>query len=141
VANTNRTQALNRANNTFSEQSIANETNTANTVQASQYTYRSDMEAATNSQLQGNLAAINQGAANSAGGANRAAQLSKAGINEGYSIELKANEVQLSSAKEAATQIKDANLEAAHLRELSTVVSGVARDMDRRIEEGMRQRY
>ena len=56
-------------------------------------------------------------------------------------LELKANQAQFTSTTTAAGQIKDANLEAAHLRELSTIITGVARDMDRRIEEGMRQRY
>lgn len=76
-----------------------------------------------------------------AGGANRGAAISKAGIDQAYSLEVQANQVQFGSTTTAAGQIKDANLEAAHLREISTIVSGVARDMDRRIEEGMRQRY
>ena len=47
----------------------------------------------------------------------------------------------INTTNTAAGQIKDANLEASRMRELSTVISGMARDMDRRIEEGMRQRY
>jgi hypothetical protein len=56
-------------------------------------------------------------------------------------LELKANQAQYTSTTNAAGQIKDGNLEAARLRELSTIITGVARDMDRRVEEGMRQRY
>ncbi len=99
------------------------------------------METATKAQLDGNVSAINAGAGTAAGGANRGAAISKAGIDQAYSLEVQANQVQFGSTTTAAGQIKDANLEAAHLREISTIVSGVARDMDRRIEEGMRQRY
>ncbi len=99
------------------------------------------METATKAQLDGNVSAINAGAGTAAGGANRGAAISKAGIDHAYSLEVQANEVQFGSTTTAAGQIKDANLEAAHLRELSTIITGVARDMDRRIEEGMRQRY
>jgi hypothetical protein len=141
VAVGNRTRNLNRANNEFSTNTIQNETATANTVQKSQFTYQSDMESATKAQLDGNVSAINAGAGTAAGGANRGAAISKAGIDQAYSLEVQANQVQFGSTTTAAGQIKDANLEAAHLREISTIVSGVARDMDRRIEEGMRQRY
>lgn len=141
VAVGNRTRNLNRANNEFSTNTIQNETATANTVQKSQFTYQSDMETATKAQLDGNVSAINAGAGTAAGGANRGAAISKAGIDQAYSLEVQANQVQFGSTTTAAGQIKDANLEAAHLREISTIVSGVARDMDRRIEEGMRQRY
>jgi hypothetical protein len=137
----NRTRNLNRANNEFSTNTIQNETATANAVQKSQFTYQSDMETATKAQLDGNVSAINAGAGTAAGGANRGAAISKAGIDQAYSLEVQANQVQFGSTTTAAGQIKDANLEAAHLREISTIVSGVARDMDRRIEEGMRQRY
>jgi len=140
-ANTRRTRALNQANNQFTFKNVNNELHAANTVEDSQFRYRDDMNAATDSQLQGNTAAIETGAAMSAGGANRGAEISKAGVGQAYSLEVKANDVQLHTAQDAASQIKDAGLEAAHLRELSTVVSGMAREMDRRIEEGMRQRY
>jgi hypothetical protein len=137
----NRTRNLNEANNTFSANTIQNENSTAQTVQSSQFTYRSDMESATNTQLEGNVAAINSGAGIAAGGANRGAAISGAGVDKAYSLEVQANQVQFGSTTAAAGQIRDANLEAAHLRELSTIITGVARDMDRRIEEGMRQRY
>src|SRR5829696_2524623 len=51
VATGNRTRNLNLANNTFSENTIQNETATANQVQASQFQYRSDMGSAAQNQL------------------------------------------------------------------------------------------
>ena len=103
--------------------------------------YRDDMKTATEEQLAGNVSAINAGAGTAAGGANHGAAIARTGVDQAYALELKANQAQFTSTTTAAGQIKDANLEAAHLRELSTIITGVARDMDRRIEEGMRQRY
>jgi len=141
VATGNRTRNLNRANNEFTNATIQNEIATANTVQKSQFTYRDDMKVATDAQLAGNTSAINAGASTAAGGANRGAAIAKAGVDQAYSLELKANQAQYTSTTTAAGQIKDANLEAARLRELQAIITGIARDMDRRVEEGMRQRY
>ena len=141
VATGNRTRNLNLANNTFAANTIQNETETAQEVQSSQFIYRSDMENAAQVQRDGNVAAINSGAAISAGGAVRGASIAGAGVDKAYQLELNANQVQFNSTTAAAAETKKANLEAAHLREIATIVSGVARDMDRRIEEGMRQRY
>ena len=141
VAVGNRTRNLNRANNEFSNSTIQNETVTAKRVQNSQDIYRGDMQTATEAQLQGNVDAINSGAATAAGGANRGATIAKRGVDQAYALELKANQAQFDGTMTAAGQIQEGNLEAARLRELSTIVTGIARDMDRRIEEGMRQRY
>lgn len=92
-------------------------------------------------QYKGNVATINQGAGIAAGGANRGAAISAGGVNKAYALELEANKIQFNTTNTAAGQIKEANLEASRMRELSTVISGMARDMDRRIEEGMRRRY
>jgi hypothetical protein len=141
VGITRRNRANNLANNTFTQNTIQNETETAQKVEKSQFTYRDDMKVATDAQLAGNISAIDAGAGTAAGGANRGARIAKAGVDQAYALELKANQAQYTSTTVAAGQIKDANLEAAHLRQLSTIITGVARDMDRRIEEGMRQRY
>ena len=141
VATGNRTRNLNLANNTFAANTIQNETETAHKVQSSQLLYRSDMQNAAQVQLEGNVAAINSGAGISAGGAARGASIAGSGVDKAYQLELSANQVQFNSTTAAAGQTQKANLEAAHLREIATIVSGVARDMDRRIEEGMRQRY
>jgi hypothetical protein len=99
------------------------------------------MKGATEAQLASNISAIDAGAGTAAGGANRGAGIAKAGVDQAYALELTANQAQYTSTTIAAGQIKDGNLEAARLRELSTIITGVARDMDRRVEEGMRQRY
>ena len=141
VAVGNRTRNLNRANNEFSNSTIQNETGTAKRVQDSQDIYRSNMQTATEAQLEGNVAAINAGAGTAAGGANRGAMIATRGVDQAYAVELRANQAQFDGTVNAASQIQEGNLEGARLRELSTIITGIARDMDRRIEEGMRQRY
>lgn len=141
VAVGNRTRNLNRANNEFSNSTIQNETATAKRVQDSQDIYRGNMQTATEAQLQGNIEAINTGAGTAAGGANQGATIAKRGVDQAYAIELKANQAQFDGTVKAASEIQEGNLEGARLRELSTIITGIARDMDRRIEEGMRQRY
>jgi hypothetical protein len=99
------------------------------------------MQTATEAQLEGNVAAINAGAGTAAGGANRGAMIATRGVDQAYAVELRANQAQFDGTVNAASQIQEGNLEGARLRELSTIITGIARDMDRRIEEGMRQRY
>lgn len=140
-ANTDRTRTQNAANTNMAIQTGWNETGTADRVTKSQTTYQGDIEVAAKQQYDGNVAAINQGAGMAAGGANRGAAISAGGVEKAYGLEMQANQVQFNTTSASAGIVKDANLEASRMRELSTVISGVARDMDRRIEEGMRQRY
>jgi hypothetical protein len=140
-ANTDRTRTNNDANNLYAWRTQQNEMRTAQDVSLSQYIYQSYIETAAQNQYDGNVAAINEGAGIAAGGANRGAAISAGGVNKAYGLELEGNKIQFNTTNTAAGQIKDANLDASRMRELSTVISGMARDMDRRIEEGMRQRY
>jgi len=140
-ANTDRTRTNNAANNLYAWRSQQNEMRTAQDISLSQHMYQGNIETAAQDQYKGNVAAINEGAGVAAGGANRGAATSAGGVNKAYGLELDANKIQFNTTNTAAGQIKDANLEASRMRELSTVISGMARDMDRRIEEGMRQRY
>ena len=138
---TDRTRGLNAANNNMAIQTIQNENTTAQTVIGSQNTYKTDMETAAGDAYKENVAAINQGEGMAAGGAMRGAATARGGVNSAYGLEMQANEIQLDTTKSAAGIIRDGGYNAARLREMSSVITGVARDMDRRIEEGMRQRY
>lgn len=140
-ANTDRTRTNNEANNLYAWRSQQNEMRTAQDISLSQHMYQGNIETAAQDQYKGNVAAINEGAGVAAGGANRGAATSAGGVNKAYGLELEGNKIQFNTTNTAAGQIKDANLDASRMRELSTVISGMARDMDRRIEEGMRQRY
>ncbi len=102
--------------------------------------YQSNMETSINQNADANLAAINKGASISAGAAKQGAATQTGGINQGYKLEIKANDVTFAGRNEAALINKNSAEEAAHLRMLSTVVTGFFRDMDRRLEE-MKPKY
>ncbi len=140
-ANTDRTRTNNAAINNQAIQTGWNETATAERVVNSQNTYQQNIETAAKEQYEANRSAIYAGAGQAAGGAERGAAIASGGVNKAYGLEMQANQVQFDTTKSAAATIRDAGFSAARMREISTVISGMARDMDRRIEEGMRQRY
>lgn len=102
--------------------------------------YQTQMEGSINQNADANIAAINQGASISAGAAKQGAATQTSGINQAYNLEIKANDVTFAGRNEAALINKTSSEEAAHLRIVSTVVTGVFRDMDRRLEE-MKPKY
>ncbi len=102
--------------------------------------YQSQMETSINQNADSTIAAINKGAAVSAGAAQQGAATQTAGINQAYNLEIKANDVTFAGRNDAALISKTSAEEAAHLRMVSTVVTGFFRDMDRRLEE-MKPKY
>lgn len=102
--------------------------------------YQTQMESSINQNADSTISAINKGASISAGAAKQGAATQIGGINQGYNLEIKANDVTFKGRNEAALINKNSAEEAAHLRMLSTVVTGVFRDMDRRLEE-MKPKY
>ncbi len=102
--------------------------------------YQTRMEGSINQNADANIAAINQGAGLSAGAAKQGAAIQTSGINQAYGLEIKANDVTFAGRNEAALINKTSAEDAAHLRMVSTVVTGFFRDMDRRLEE-MKPKY
>lgn len=102
--------------------------------------YQTQMEGSINQNADSTIAAINKGANISAGAAQQGAATQTAGINQAYGLEIKANDVTFAGRNEAAFINKTSAEEAAHLRMVSTVVTGFFRDMDRRLEE-MKPKY
>lgn len=102
--------------------------------------YQTQMEASINQNADSTIAAINKGAGLSAGAAKQGAATQIGGINQAYGLEIKANDVTFAGRGEAALISKTSAEEAAHLRMVSTVVTGFFRDMDRRLEE-MKPKY
>lgn len=141
AGNTVRTRAENDANNWLFARTYKNEQQTAQDVVLSQNMYQSGVEQAANTQRAETIAGINQGAGMAAGGANRGAAIASGGVDKAYNIEMQANQVQYTGAKDAAVITRDANFEAARDRQIGQIVAGMARDMDRRIEQAMRQHY
>lgn len=139
--NTVRTQGRNNANEWLFARTMKNEQLTAGDIIFSQNMYRSDIENHVGTMRAESIAGINQAVGTGVGAANRGAAIATGGVNQAYQLELKANEMQFQGTKEAAQINRDASFEAARDRQMGTLLSGMSRDMSRRIEESMRQRY
>lgn len=103
-------------------------------------TYQEELDASINQNADATIGAIQKGASINAGAAKQSEAIQTAGVNQAYSLELKANDVTFAGRNEAALINKTSAEEAAHLRMAATVVTGFFRDMDRRLEE-MKPKY
>lgn len=108
-------------------------------IDASQ-TYQGEMNSAFNRQAAETIQAVNAGTNIAAGAANQGAGIQISGINTSAGMEKQANQLNFEGRMESATINQKAGTEAAHLRMMSTVVTGFFRDMDRRLEE-MKPKY
>ena len=108
-------------------------------IDASQ-TYQNEMNSAFNRQAAETIGAVNAGTNIAAGSAKQGAGIQISGINTSAGMEKQANQLNFEGRMEAATINEKAATESAHLRMMSTVVTGFFRDMDRRIEE-MKPKY
>ena len=106
-----------------------------------QGTYVREMVTANRLRAEGLTASEVAGASWAVAGANRGAAVAKGGVNQGYRLDLDANRITYDGAVKAATQVRDASFEAARLRALSTVVSGVGHNVARDMEQGLALRY
>jgi hypothetical protein len=103
-------------------------------------TYQGEMNSAFNRQADETIGAVNAGTTIAAGSANKGAEIQITGINTSTGMEKQANQLNFDGRIEAASINQTASTEAAHLRMMSTVVTGFFRDMDRRLEE-MKPKY
>jgi len=108
-------------------------------IDASQ-NYQGEMNNAFNRQAAETIGAVNAGTAIAANSARQGAGIQISGINKSTELEKQANQLNFDGRMEAATINQKAATEAAHLRMMSTVVTGFFRDMDRRLEE-MKPKY
>jgi hypothetical protein len=118
-----------------------NEFHTSDKIQGSQETFRGNIQTAADNQYAGIVQATNEGAGMAAGAAKHGAGIASGGVNKAYQLELKANEVQFTGAKDAAAITRDAGFEAARDRQIGTIITSMSRDMSRRLEEAGKQRY
>ena len=98
------------------------------------------MNSAFEQQASETIGAINAGTNIAANSAKQGAGIQLTGINKSAVMENQANQLNFEGRIEAAEINQTAATEAAHLRMMSTVVTGFFRDMDRRIEE-MKPKY
>lgn len=103
-------------------------------------TYQSSINQALENQASQTVGAINAGTNIAANSAKQGAGIQLGGINQSAVLEKQSNQLNFEGRIEAASINQKAASDAAHLRMMSTVVSGFFRDMDRRIEE-MKPKY
>lgn len=103
-------------------------------------TYQNEMNSAFNRQANETIGAVNAGTTIAADSAKQGAGIQISGINRSTEMEKGANQLNFDGRIEAAGINQKAGTEAAHLRMMSTVVTGFFRDMDRRLEE-MKPKY
>ena len=103
-------------------------------------TYQGEMNSNFNRQASETIGAINAGSNIASNSAKQGAGIQISGINKSTDMEKQANQLNFDGRIEAAGINQKAATEAAHLRMVSTVVTGFFRDMDRRIEE-MKPKY
>jgi hypothetical protein len=120
---------------------IANQEGASRSLVQNQEGYLREIVGANQRRAQGLTAAETAGANQSVAGANSGAAIGKGGVNQGYRLDLQANRISYDGAIKAATQVRDASFEAARLRALSTVVSGVGHNIARGMEQGLALRY
>ena len=102
--------------------------------------YQGSINQALENQASQTVGAINAGTNIAASSAKQGAGINIGGINQSAVMEKQSNQLNFEGRVEAAAINQKAGSEAAHLRMMSTVVSGFFRDMDRRLEE-MKPKY
>ena len=102
--------------------------------------YQGEMNSAFNRQAAETVQAVGAGTTIAANSAKQGAGIQISGINKSTGLEKQANQLNFDGRIEAASINQKAATEAAHLRMMSTVVTGFFRDMDRRLEE-MKPKY
>ena len=102
--------------------------------------YQGSINQALENQASQTVGAINAGTNIAASSAKQGAGINIGGINQSAVMEKQSNQLNFEGRIESAAINQKAASEAAHLRMMSTVVSGFFRDMDRRLEE-MKPKY
>ncbi len=102
--------------------------------------YQGSINQALENQAGATVGAINAGTNIAASSAKQGAGINIGGINQSAVMEKQSNQLNFEGRIESAAINQKAGSEAAHLRMMSTVVSGFFRDMDRRLEE-MKPKY
>ena len=102
--------------------------------------YQDSINQALENQASQTVGAISTGTNIAASSAKQGAGINIGGINQSTVLEKQSNGLNFEGRIEAAAINQKAASEAAHLRMMSSVVSGFFRDMDRRLEE-MKPKY
>ncbi len=134
------TDSMNRTSTDTYQFQNENTQNVTNQKIDASKTYQGDMNSAFNRQANETIGAVNAGSHFAADSAKQSAGIQISGINKSTEMEKQANKLNFDGRIEAAGINQKAVTESAHLRMMSTVVTGFFRDMDRRLEE-MKPKY
>jgi hypothetical protein len=125
----------------YTDQAINNQGVAADDFKLSQDNYRRSMEGATRERRQYLHDAVDRVAGISEAGARRGSDMIIGGYNQAYKMNIQANAMNARGAIKAATQVRDAAIEAARLRAVASVVSALGHNIARNIEQGLTLRY
>jgi hypothetical protein len=137
----NRADGKQRALTEAIDSRMVNQESASWSLVQNQESYVREMVRTNRWRAEGLTAAELAGASMAVAGANSGAAVAKGGVYQGYQLDLQANRITYDGAVKAATQVRDASFEAARLRALSTVVSGVGHNVARDMEQGIALRY
>jgi hypothetical protein len=134
------TNSMNRTTTDTYQLQNENTQNVTNQKVDASTTYQGEMNSAFNRQAAETIGAVNTGSNIASNSAKQGAGIQISGINKSTEMEKQANQLNFDGRIEAAGINQKSSTEAAHLRMMSTVVTGFFRDMDRRLEE-MKPKY
>lgn len=127
--------------NTSSDKLIQNQERAAAGFSGNQDAYLRQMTEIHQRYSQDQIAAVRAGSDQAAGGATRGTSITMGGINQAASIETRANRAMAEGSITAASQVRDAALQAARLHMASAIVHQLTRAAARQIEQGLTLRY
>ncbi|CAN5650310.1 hypothetical protein BH20ACI3_BH20ACI3_28040 [soil metagenome] len=137
----NRNRGVNQTADVYRDSVTGLQNTAADKSVASSQQYQGDMTVAINQQAREQIAGVNAGAGEAVGGYRRGATEARAGVDQNYGLELRANKEVYVTQVDAAKQIRDAGFQAASLRQAASVIAAVGREISREVGQGMRIRF
>ena len=137
----NRNRGVNQTADAYRDNVTGLQNTAASKSVSSSQQYESDMKVAIERQAGEQISGVNAGAGEAIGGYRRGAAEARGGVDQNYRKELDANRAVYVSQVDAASQIRNAGLDAAKLRQAAAVIAQVGREISREVGQGMRIRF
>ena len=137
----NRNRVVNETADAYRSNVTGLQSTAADRSIASSQQYEGEMKVAIDKQAGGQIAGVNAGAGEAIGGYRRGAIEARGGVEQNYHRELEANRAIYGSSVDAASQTRDAGIEAAKLRQAAAVIAAVGREISHEVGQGMRIRF
>jgi hypothetical protein len=111
------------------------------TTNENQRLYAKIMGGANETRLAGVTNAADKGAEIASKGARDAYGISVGGYNQAYNLGMRGNEIGYKGTLKGAGEVRDAAVQAARLREASSIINSVGHNIARNMEQGLILRY